>query len=150
MLSSVPVIFVVIAILATAWKAGLRNSILTGLGALVGVFGVSFVLICGSIALAAAYYPQKDLPLADTGKFRSSFVKGMSESCAQKEKAHPQNKDVPSAAIDSFCLCFANALADTSTRADIVSIGLHETTPSLSEKLKTALAKCAQLVQRQP
>jgi hypothetical protein len=149
MLSSLPVIFVVIAILATARKAGLRNSILTGLGAVVGVFGFSFLLIYGAIAFGTTY-PRKEIPLADAGKFRNSFVKGVSGSCAQREKAHPENKDVPAAAIDALCSCFANSLADAATRADIVSFGLHETTPSLAEKLKAASEKCMRLVQRQP
>ena len=69
MLSSLPVIFIVIAILATARKAGLRNSILTGLGAVVGVFGFSFLLIYGAIAFGTTH-PRKEIPLADAGKFR--------------------------------------------------------------------------------
>jgi hypothetical protein len=142
-------IFVVIAIVATARKAGLRNSILTGLGAVVGVFGVSFVLVYGAVAFATAY-PQKELPFADAGKARNSFVKGASDSCAQKQKALPQNKDVPAAAIDAYCSCFGNSIADVATRAEVAAMGQRQTTPSLVEKLKAASEKCARLAQRQP
>jgi hypothetical protein len=149
MLSGIPLIFVVIAIVATARKAGLRNSLLTGLVAVVGVFGVSFVVICSVIAVATAY-PQKELPFADAGGARNSFVKGALDSCAQKQKALPQNKDVPAATIDAYCSCFGNSLADAVTRAEAVSMGQRQTTPSLIEKLKTASEKCMRLVQRQP
>jgi hypothetical protein len=150
MLSSLPVIFVVIAILATAWKAGLRYSILTGLGAVVGVVVVSFVLICGSIAFATAYFPQKELPFADAGAARSGFVNGSLGSCARREKANPQNKDVPAATIDAFCSCFGNSLADIVTKVDVAAMGQRQTTPSLGEKFKMVSEKCAQLVQRKP
>jgi hypothetical protein len=148
MLSSLPLIFVVIAIVATARKAGLRNSIVNGLVAVVGVFGVSFVIICAVIAFATAY-PQKELPFADASEARSSFVRGATDSCAQRQKALPQNKDVPAAAIDAYCSCFGNSLADVATRAEVVSIGQRQTTPSLVEKFKTASEKCMRLVQGQ-
>ena len=148
MLSGMPLIFVAIAIVATARKAGLRNSILNGLGAVVGVFGVSFVIICSVIALASAY-PQKELPFADAGEARNSFVRGASDSCAQRQKALPQNKDVPAAAIDAYCSCFGNSLADVATRAEVASMGQRQTTPSLVEKFKTASEKCMRLAQGQ-
>src|SRR5215470_10550233 len=85
LLSGLPLIFVVITIIATARKAGLRNSLFTGLGAVVAVFGVSLALVCATIAFAPAY-SQKEFPFADPGKSRDSFVKGASESCARKEK----------------------------------------------------------------
>jgi hypothetical protein len=149
MLSGMPLIFVVIAIVATAHKAGLRNSILAGLGAVVAVFGVSFVIICAAIAFAPAY-PQRELPFADAGEARNSFVRGASDSCAQKQKALPQNKDVPASAIDAYCSCFGNSLADVATRAEVASMSQRQTTPSLVEKFKTASDKCTRLVQRQP
>jgi hypothetical protein len=110
MLSGMPLIFVVIAIVATARKAGLRNSILNGLGAVV-VFSVSFVIICTVIAFAAAY-PQKELPFADASEARSSFVRGASDSCTQKQKALSQNKDVPAATIDAYAERFSNGAPD--------------------------------------
>jgi hypothetical protein len=148
MLSSLPLIFVVIAIVATARKAGLRYSILSGLGAVVGVFGVSFIIVCAVIAFAPAY-PQKELPFADAGEARNSFVRGASDSCAQRQKALPQNKDVPAAAIDAYCSCFGNSLADVATRAEVASMGQRQTTPSLVEKFKTASEKCMRLAQGQ-
>jgi hypothetical protein len=147
-LSSLPLIFVVVAIVATARRAGLRNSIINGLGAVVGVFGVSFVIVCAVIAVAAAY-PQKELPFADAGAARESFVRGASDTCAQKQKALPQNRDVPAGAIDAYCSCFGNALADVVTRADAASMGPRQTTPSLVEKAKTASQKCMRLAQSQ-
>jgi hypothetical protein len=148
MLSGVPLIFVVIAIFATARKAGLRNSIINGLGAAVGVFGVSFVIICAVIAFAGAY-PQKELPFADASEARSAFVRGASDSCAQKQKALPQNKDVPAAAIDAYCSCFGKSLADVVTRTEVASMGQRQVIPSLVEKSKTASEKCMRLVQGQ-
>ena len=149
MLSGMPLIFVAIAIVATARKAGLRNSILNGLGAVVGVFGVSFVIICSVIALASAY-PQKELPFANASEARSSFVRGASDSCAQKQKALAQNKNVPAAAIDAYCSCFGNSLADVATRAEVASMGQRQTTPSLVEKFKTASEKCRPPLPHQP
>jgi hypothetical protein len=149
MLSGMPVVLVVIAVVATAYKAGLRNSILTGLGAVVGVFVVSFGIICAVIAVATAY-PQKELPFADAGEARNSFVKGTSDGCAQKQKALPQNRDVPAAAIDAYCTCFGNSLADVATRAELASMGQRQTTPSLVEKFKTASEKCRPPLPHQP
>jgi hypothetical protein len=148
MLSGLPLIFVVVAIVATARKAGVRNSILNGLGAVVGVFGVSFVIICAVIAFAPAY-PQKELPFADASEARISFVRGASDSCVQKQKALPQNKDVPAAAINAYCSCFGNSMADVATRAEVASMGHRQMTPSLAEKFKTAAEKCMRLVQGQ-
>jgi hypothetical protein len=148
MLSGLPLLFVVIAIIATARKAGLRYSILNGLGAGVGVFGVSFVIICAVIAFAPAR-PQKELPFADASEARISFVRGALDSCAQKQKALPQNKDVPAAAINAYCSCFGNSLADVTTRAEVASMGQRQMTPSLAEKFKTAAEKCMRLVQGQ-
>jgi hypothetical protein len=150
MLSSLPGMFAVIAIVATAWKAGLRNSILTGLGAVAAAFGVSLALIYGTIAFTAAYYPKKELAFADAGEIRNSAVKGASDSCVQKQKALPQSKNLPAAAIDAYCLCFGSAWADVATTADVASIALRQTTPSLIAKIKTASEKCMHLVQRQP
>jgi hypothetical protein len=149
LLSGMPLVFVVITIIATARKAGLRNSLFTGLGAVVAVFGVSLALVCAAIAFAPTY-SQKEFPFADPGKARDSFVKGASESCARKEKANPQSKDVPAATIDAVCSCFGNAMADVATRAEVASMSQRQTTPSLVEKFRAASEKCMRLVQHQP
>jgi hypothetical protein len=149
MLSSAPLIFVVVAVVVTARKAGLRNSILNGLGAIVGVTCVSLATTYAIIAVAAAALPKKELPFADAGPARDSFIKGALDSCVQKQKALPQNKDVPAATIDGYCSCLGNSLADVATKAEVAVMAQRQTTPDLAEKLKTASQKCMQLAQGQ-
>jgi hypothetical protein len=149
-LSGVPLIFVVIVIAATARKAGLRNSIFNGLGAVIGFVGVSLVIGYAVIAVATAQ-PTKELPFADASANRASFVKGASSSCAKKQQALPENKDVPAAAIDAFCSCYGNSLADVITKAELAHMDQHHTpAPSMVEKINMTVEKCNRLVQGQP
>jgi hypothetical protein len=148
LLTGVPLLFVIIAILATAWKAGLRNTVVTGLCAVVGVIALSSAITYAVVSVAAAL-PQKELPFADASSARTSFVKGASESCAQGQKALPQNKSVPAAVIDAYCSCFGNAVADVATRTEVAAMGQRQTTPTLVEKMKTASQKCMRLAQGQ-
>jgi hypothetical protein len=148
MLSGVPMIFVVIAIVATARRAGARNSIISGLGAVTGVFCVSLAITYAVIAVAAAH-PPKELPFADAGASRDSFVKGALNSCVQKQKELAQNKAVPAAAIDAYCSCVGNSMADLATRAEVAAMAQRQLPPTLAEKIKTASQNCMRLAQGQ-
>src|SRR5215470_17966362 len=87
-LGVLPLICVAIAIGATARKAGLRNSILTGLGAVVGV---SLVISCAVVAVAIIQ-SNRELPLRKAGADRDSFLKDASSFCARMEQTINRNK----------------------------------------------------------
>jgi len=146
-LASVPLLFAAIAIAVTSYKAGLRRSILNLLGAFIGALGISSVIVYAAIAFAANR-PPKELPFADAGASRTGFVKGMSDSCAQKQKTLPGNNTVP-AAIEAFCSCFGNALADVATKADVASLAQRQAPPGWVEKVNAASQKCVRLAQGQ-
>jgi hypothetical protein len=141
-LGALPLICVAIAIGATARKVGLRNSILTGLGAVVGV---SLVISCAVVAVAIIQSKQ-ELPLRAAGADRDSFVKDASSFCARMEQTINRNKASAAAAIDAVCSCYANSLADVTTRTELAYIGQHHTfPPSTIEKTNAVSQKCAQL-----
>jgi hypothetical protein len=154
-LAAVPLIFVVIAIIATGRKAGRRGSIVSGLVAAVFVPAVSFAITWTVIAIAAApqlYADQltEEYPYAEASISRTIFVRGALSACAQKQQTLPENKDVPAASIDAFCSCFSNALADVITKGEIVSLGRKEAPrPDFAEKTKTASQKCWRLAEDQ-
>ena len=138
-LGVLPLICVAIAIGATARKAGLRNSILIGLGAVVGV---SLVISCAAVAVAVIQ-SKKELPLRDAGADRDSFVIDVSSFCAKMERTIKGNK-ASAAAIDAVCSCYGNSLADVTTRTELAYIGQHHTfPPSTIEKTNAVSQKCA-------
>ena len=140
-LGVLPLICIAIAIGATARKAGLRSSILTGLGAVVGV---SLVISCAAVAVAITQ-SKKELPLRDAGADRDSFVIDASAFCAKMERTIKRN-NASAAAIDAVCSCYGNALADVTTRTELAYIGQHHTfPPSTTEKTNAVSQKCAQL-----
>jgi hypothetical protein len=140
-LGVLPLIGIAIAIGATARKAGLRNSILTGLGAVVGV---SVVTTCAVVAVAIIQ-SKRELPLRTAGAARDSFVIDASSFCAKMEQ--PLNKNKASAAtINAVCSCYGNSLADITTRTELAYISLHRTfPPSTVEKTNAVSQKCVQL-----
>jgi hypothetical protein len=152
-LAAVPLIFVVIAIVATARKAGRGSSIVAGLAAAVLIPGISLAITWAAVAVVAApqlYADQltKEFPYADAGIGRTIFVKSASSSCAERQKTFPENKTTPPAAIDAFCSCFSNTLADVITKDEIASLGRHEAPgPGFAEKTKTASQKCTRLAE---
>src|SRR5215472_5295314 len=54
-MGAVPLIFAVIAIVATAYKAGLSSSVINALGALASVVGIALAVSCAQFAIAAIY-----------------------------------------------------------------------------------------------
>jgi hypothetical protein len=154
-LAAVPLIFVLIAIIATARKAGLAGSIVAGLVAVVVISGVSLAITWGVIAVAVApqlYADQltEEYPYAKPSISRTIFVKSASSACGQKQKTLPDNKDVSVAVIDAFCSCFGSSLADVITRGEIRSLGRNEAPgPDFAEKTNTTSQKCWRLAQGQ-
>jgi hypothetical protein len=143
-----PLIFAVIAIVATARKSGLRNSVLSGLGAVVGTIGVS-VAVCGTVIAVASARPNKDgllakeLPFADAGANRDSFVRGASRTCAKNQQGLAKNEAVSAAAIDAFCSCYGNSLADIVTSAEVAYMEQNKApAASMVEKINTVVEKC--------
>jgi hypothetical protein len=145
-LGVLPLIGIAIAIGATARKAGLRNSILTGLGAVVAV---SLVVSCTVVAVAIIQ-SKKELPLRGAGADRDSFVIDAKSFCTKMEQSIDRNKASGAAAIDAVCSCYGNSLADVTTRTELAYIGQHRTfPPSMTEKTNIVSQKCAQLFQGQ-
>jgi hypothetical protein len=142
-----PLIFALIATAATAYWAGLRRSMLNVLGAVTGAVVVPLVIVYGAYAVAATR-PQKDLPFAEAGESRASFIKGTLSTCTRKQREAPQNKALSAAAIETFCSCVGNELADVITRTEAAAIEQHQTLgPGFFEKTNAASLKCSQLVQ---
>jgi amino acid transporter len=136
-----PLVFIVIAVASTARKAGLRNSIFNGIGA---ILGVSFVIAFAVIAVAASH-PKKELPFAEVGAERAEFVKGTSSSCIRSQQAKPENQSLSAATLDAYCTCYANSLADVTTTAEIqYTAQYHTPAPSMVEKINATFQKCVQ------
>jgi GYF domain 2 len=139
----IPAIFIVIATAATARKAGLLISIFKGLGAIVGV---SLVIIVVVITVTAAY-PKKDFPLSDAGADRDAFVNNVLPSCIRGQQARPENKNLSTASINNFCTCYANSLADVTTRIEMEYFVQHQSpSSSMLEKINALYPKCAQAI----
>jgi len=139
-----PLIFIIIVLAVTARKAGLRNTIFNGLGAIVGIY-----FVCAVIAVATAH-PSKELPYADAGAGRADFVRGATDGCARQQQALLENKVLSAEAVDAICSCAANSTADVITRTEIAYRQQHQTpAPSLVEKAKTIVQKCVRLVENQ-
>jgi hypothetical protein len=140
----VPLIAAVIAIAATARKAGLRSSIFNCLGALAAIIGITAIMSGAQIAIAAIY-PKKDLPFADASSEREGFLRGFMSTCTKTQQAAPENTGVSAAVINAFCSCSANSVADSVTRDEIAYIELHKTGgTSFIEKVNTSSQKCAE------
>lgn len=54
-----------------------------------------------------------------SGKTRAEFVRSATESCLARQKASPDNAEVEPAVIESFCGCYADALASRVSAADL-------------------------------
>jgi hypothetical protein len=144
-LCGVPLVAALVATVATAYKGGLRSSILNALGAAVGAVAVAAV-ITGTVYAVAAARPQH--PFAEDGKNRVSFVNGAIAGCTRKLQEDPRG--LPAATIEAYCSCFGNAMADVTTKAELASMDEHRTPgPEYAEKARAAFAKCSQLAQDQ-
>jgi hypothetical protein len=139
-----PLIFILIAIAVTARKAGLRNSIVTGVGAIVGV---SLVIVCAVMALGIVH-AKRDYPFRDAGADRDSFVKQASSFCVKNQHTiRGKNQTAQAASLEAVCSCYGNALADVTTRAELAYMDQHHTfAPSMTQKTGIVSQKCMLLV----
>ena len=140
-LSIFPMILVVITTAVTARKAGWRNSILNSIGAIVGVWAT----ICVAIIVLAAAQPKKEFPLADASADRASFVEKASVACVPHQQSLPENTNASAAAIEAYCTCYGNSLADVTTMDELQYMRQHRTpSPSLAAKIFATYPKCSQ------
>jgi hypothetical protein len=121
-------------------RAGSRNSILNGIGAIVTV---ALVICLSIITLAAVEHPNKDTPLAGASSDRATFIKGATSSCATRQQAAPENKSMSAEAINAFCTCYSNSLADVTTMEELTyMVEHHGPSPSLTAKINATFQKC--------
>ncbi len=140
-LSLFPLILILIAIAATARKAGWVKSIVNFLGAVVGVW----LVICAGVIAVEAAHPKSDLPLAAAGAERDAFVTNATASCIKARQNTPEGKNLPEATISTLCSCYSNSLADVTTRDELEYYTQNRSpSPSLVEKIKATFQKCAQ------
>jgi hypothetical protein len=139
-----PLIFILIAIGVTARRAGWRSSIVTGLGAVVGI---SLVIVCTIIAVGIVR-ARNEFPLRDAGAGRTAFVEQASSFCAQNQRAkRGKNQAALAESTEAVCSCYGNSLADVTTRTELAYMDKHHTfAPSMTEKTNIVSQKCTQLV----
>jgi hypothetical protein len=142
-LGGLPLILIVGVVMVTWRKTGLRFSILNCIGAIVTV---ALIICLSIITLAAVEHPNKDTPLAAASADRATFIKSTSASCVTRQQSAPENKSVSAAAINDFCTCYGNSLADVTTMDELeYMVEHHGPSPSLTAKINAAFQKCVQL-----
>jgi hypothetical protein len=141
-LGALPLILIVGTVMATWRKAGSRNSILNGIGAIATV---AMVICLAIISLAALERPNKDAPFATASGDRVTFVKSTASSCVTRQQSAPENKSVSAATINSFCACYGNALADVTTMEELTyMVEHHGPSPSMAAKINATYQKCVE------
>jgi hypothetical protein len=137
----IPAIFVIVAIGLRFREAGLWMSVLNFVGAVVGI---SLVISAG-VVIAAAVYPVAEFPLAVPGPHRDDFVQKGLTSCFRSQRGRAENQGVPDGTISSFCKCYIDSLAETSTKEDIEYQVKHGTfSPHAVTKMTAAYNECNQ------
>ena len=141
-LGGLPMLFIVGTVMATWRKAGTRNSILNGVGAIVTV---AIVICLAVVSLATFEHPNKDTPLKAASADRATFIKSLTTSCVTKQQSVPENKNMSAAAINAFCTCYGNALADVTTMEELTYMTEHHgPSPSMATNINATYQKCAQ------
>jgi hypothetical protein len=64
-----------------------------------------------------------------TGSAREDFIKSMAKSCMQTKPNNKETRDIPDSLFEGNCRCYANALAEKLTAADIRSRNTAATAP---------------------
>lgn len=137
-----PMIFIVGTVMATWRKAGTRNSILNGVGAIVTI---AIVICFAVVTLAALEQPNKDAPFKAASADRATFIKTSTASCVRRQQSDPQSKNVSADAINAFCSCYSESLADVTTMEELTYMTEHHgPSPSMTEKIKAAYQKCVE------
>ena len=141
-LGALPLILIVGTVMATWRKAGSRNSILNGIGAIVTV---TLVICLTIISLATLEHPNKDAPFATASADRATFVKSTASSCVTRQQSAPENKSMSVEAINAYCTCYANSLADVTTMEELTyMVERHGPSPSMTAKINATYQKCAE------
>jgi amino acid transporter len=136
-LGGLPLIVALITVAVTGRKAGLRSSLLNGIGAIIVIPLILLPLI---VATAAAFSTNDEYPFMKDGVGRRLFVKQAKSSCAEQlSKA----SDGSQALIDAFCSCYAGTFADTTTRTEVLRFNAQ----AVREKGAAIGEKCRQVSQ---
>ena len=140
-LGFIPLIAAIGAMIVGFRKSGAGVTILTFIGALVGIV----VVICGLVAVVAAAYPRAEFPLAAPGAARDEYVRAAMGSCLRTQRAAEVNRALSDADIQKYCRCFVEAVAAKTKREDIA---YHEKnralSPAMISLMTEAASTCAQ------
>ena len=112
-----PALFVLVAVATSFRKAGARVSTLNALG---GILVLSLVIAIGVVT--AAYVKSAIRSDAElfygSGATRNYYVAKIFESCFHSQRSRPENRAASDALLKTYCECFANTVADTTTHAE--------------------------------
>jgi hypothetical protein len=112
-----PALFVLIAVATSFRKFGARVSALNALG---GILVLSLVIAIGVVT--AAYVKSAIRSDAElfygSGATRNYYVAKIFESCFHSQRSRPENRAASDALLKTYCECFANTVADTTTHAE--------------------------------
>jgi hypothetical protein len=112
-----------------------------------GAAGVRFL----SKTNSGSATPEPDPSRIISGKTRDSLVTSGMGPCLTKQKNDPDAKalSLPKAALEKYCSCYMNALADTVTYGDLKNTATPGTfTPSMQKKIDDAAASCQDKLRR--
>ncbi|WP_315782452.1 hypothetical protein [Bradyrhizobium sp. SZCCHNPS1003] len=149
-----------------AFPAKLRQVFPTTEGGVVKkLIGSAGYIIAFAIAFWAArdgvrYFRAADAQTSPTAPglssgYRDGFVGGAVRTCVQTQTAAPENASIPKALLTSYCVCFANGMADRISDSDLKSAEgipaadrikrmqpvINAVAPVCAKELETALQK---------
>jgi len=136
----IPLIFVIVAIVRNFRGVALWISALNFLGAIVGI---SLAISIG-VVIVSSVYPVEQFPLADAGPDRNDWIKTTIASCITGQRRRPENAAASDELISTYCRCYANILADSTTREDIQYMAnYHTPSAHMREEIASSFNKCA-------
>jgi GYF domain 2 len=115
----------------------------------VVVFGISFGVVREYARSATS--PKPDLASLISGPAREAFAKAATESCLKKQESDPDNKALRFShdTLASYCSCFVDALANSTTFGDLESQPKDGTISSeMQAKINKASPPCFENLQR--
>jgi hypothetical protein len=129
-----PALFVLIAVATSFRKVGVRVSALNALG---GILVLSLVIAIGVVTAAYVKFAlRSDTELFyGSGATRNYYVAKIFESCFHSQRLRPENRAASDALLKTYCECFANTVADTTTYAEGKYLTEHGN-PSAEEKAR--------------
>jgi hypothetical protein len=72
-----------------------------------------------------------------TGSAREDFIRSTAKSCMQTKPNNKETRDIPDSLFEGNCRCYANALAEKLTAADIRSGNTAATAPIMQAASST-------------